>query len=143
MIVGRFLKPWTIALIVILLVAVSPIRGISVLCISEMGHLEVEFVGSSCCDQESIPQIPSALLVEESTDDCGTCVDVLFTQDASRASQRGLSVHYGNSLFSSVSIIPLKRTDFPGAYCSKEISPNRVFSSVSLSNSQLSTVIRC
>lgn len=137
------MKPWTIALIVILLVAVSPIRGISVLCISEMGHLEVEFVGSSCCDQESTPQIPSALLVEESTDDCGSCVDVLFTQDASRASQRGLSAHYGSSLFSSILDIPVKLTGFLGANCSKETNPNRLFSSVSLSNSQLSTVIRC
>lgn len=143
MIVGRFVKPWSVALIVILLAAVSPLRGISVLCISEMGHLEVEFVGSSCCDQESAPQIPSALLVEESTDDCGTCVDVLFSQDASRSSQRGLSVHYGNSLFSSISSTPLQLTGFLGANCSKEINLSLDSSIVPLTNSQFSNVIRC
>lgn len=137
------MKPWSVALIVILLAAVSPLRGISVLCISEMGHLEVEFVGSSCCDQESAPQIPSAPLVEESTDDCGTCVDVLFSQDASRSSQRGLSAHYGNSLFSSISSTPLQLTGFLGANCSKEINLSLDSSIVPLTNSQFSNVIRC
>jgi hypothetical protein len=136
-------KPWSVALIVILLVAVSPLRGISVLCISEMGHLKVEFVGSSCCDQESAPQIPSALLVEESTDDCGTCVDVLFSQDASRASQRGSSAYPSYSLFNSNSSIPQLLTGFLGTDCSKEINSQCSFFIVPLANNQFSTVIRC
>lgn len=143
MIVGRFVKPWTIGLVAILLVAVSPIRGMSVLCISDQGHLEVESIGSSCCDQEPAPQIPTAPLVEESTDDCGTCVDVLFAQDASRASQRGLSAHYGNSLFASILSTPLQLTGFLGANASKEINLSLDSSIVPLTNSQFSNVIRC
>jgi hypothetical protein len=143
MIVGRFVKPWTIALVAVLLVAVSPIRGMSVLCISDQGHLEVESIGSSCCDQEPAPQIPTAPLVEESTDDCGTCVDVLFAQDASRASQRGLSAHYGNSLFASILSTPLQLTDFLGANASKEINPYLDFSIVAQARSRFPTVIRC
>lgn len=143
MIVDRFVQPWTVALIVILLLAVSPLRGISVLCISEMGHLEVEFVGSSCCDQESTPQIPSALLVEESANDCGTCVDVLFSQDASRSSQRGLSAHYGNSLLSSTLSIPLQLTGFLGTNSSKDINSNLYSSIAPQATNQFSAVIRC
>lgn len=137
------MKPWTIALVAVLLIAVSPIRGMSVLCISDQGHLEVESIGSSCCDQESSPQIPSAPLFEESTDDCGTCVDVLFAHDVSRASQRGLSAHNGNSLFTSVSSVPLQFTGFLGANASKEINSYLDFSTVAQASSRFPTVIRC
>lgn len=143
MIVGRFVKPWTIALVAVLLVAVSPIRGMSVLCISDQGHFEVESIGSSCCDQEPAPQVPTAPLVEESTDDCGTCVDVLFAQDASRASLRGLSAHYGNSLFASILSTPLLLTGFLGANASKEINSHLGFSIVAQASSRFPTVIRC
>lgn len=143
MIVGRFVKPWTIVLVAVLLVAVSPIRGMSVLCISDQGHLEVESIGLSCCDQEPTPQIPTAPLVEESTDDCGTCVDVLFAQDASRASLRGLSAHHGNSLFASVLSTPLQLTGVLGANCSKEINSYFDFSTVARASSRFPTVIRC
>lgn len=137
------MKPWTIALVAVLLVAVSPIRGISVLCISDQGHLEVESIGSSCCDKEPAPHIPSAPLVEESADDCGTCVDILFAQDASRASQRGLSAYNGNSLFTSVSSVPLQFTGFLGTSCSKEINSQLDFSIVAQASSRFPTVIRC
>ena len=84
MCVGRFVKTWTIALIGVLLIAVSPIRGISVLCISELGHLEIEVAGSSCCEQAATPSEPTAPLVAESADDCGSCVDVIFAQNIAR-----------------------------------------------------------
>lgn len=143
MIVGRYVKPWSIALIVILLIAVSPIRGISVLCISEMGHLEVEFVGSSCCDQEAAPSFPSVLVIEDAIDDCGTCIDVLFSQEASRTFQRELSVHDGTSLFSSILSIPQRLTGFLGASRAEKTNPGRVFSSISQNDSQHFSVIRC
>lgn len=143
MIVGRFVKPWTVALVAVLLVAVSPIRGISVLCISDQGHLEVESIGSSCCDKEPAPQIPSAPLIEGSTVDCGTCVDVLFAQDASRASQRGFSAQCGSSIINSLSIFPVQQTGFVETNGSKVISSNLGFSIVLQAHSQFSAVIRC
>lgn len=137
------MKTWTIALIGMLLIAVSPIRGISVLCISDQGHLEVESIGSSCCDQESSPQIPITPLLEASTDDCGTCVDVPFAQDASRASLHGLSAQYGNSLFASVLSTPLQLTGFLGANASKEVNSHLNFSIIAQASSRFPTVIRC
>lgn len=141
MIVGRFVKPWSIALIVILLAAVSPIRGISVLCISDMGHLEMEFVGSSCCDQVSAPRIPSVLVVEEAIDDCGSCVDILFTQEISPSLQRGIVPHYGNVLFDASSVNSVQIADFVSSNDFDGINP--CTAPAPTSNTQFSSVIRC
>lgn len=99
----------------------------------------MESIASSCCDQESTPRTPSAPLFEGSTDDCGTCVDVLFAQDVSRASQRGLSAHYGNS----TSVLPVQPAGLVGTSDTEELGPILSFSIVIQANSRFSTVIRC
>lgn len=58
------------------------VNGANVLCIGELGHIEVEVAGSTCCtDKETAAQHAQAPIVEDAGD-CGACVDVYFAQDA-------------------------------------------------------------
>ncbi len=138
-----YMKNWTIALFGILLIAASPIRGFSVLCISELGHLEIEVVGSSCCKQEATPTMPNASFVAEPTDECGSCVDVLFAHEVTAVSLNNLATRPADRLFGPLSNAFAQSAVSPCDYCTHSALAQRDFPIAPLLHSQFSAVMRC
>jgi hypothetical protein len=64
------------------------VKTVSVLCISDLGHLELEVAGSSCCTQDAAISHPVDPLFAASDGDCGSCVDVFFRHDIARIMNR-------------------------------------------------------
>lgn len=76
------------ALILAALLAGSHARGLSILCINDGGHLEVEVIGADCCDRDCpLDATAQAHSFAAGEDGCGSCIDLLIAHDATRASQ--------------------------------------------------------
>ena len=140
---GRFIKSWTIAVVGIILIAVSPIRGVSVLCIGEPGHWEIEVIGSPCCEQVVTVPVPIASLMIGSADDCGSCIDVLFAHDVTGVSLNNLASRPAENLFGPLPNVLALSTVFPCDYCAPLAVARRDFTICSAVHSRFSAVIRC
>lgn len=71
------------------------VKTMSVLCISDLGHLEFETAGSSCCTQDAATSWPVGSIFAHADKDCGSCVDVFFAQDIARIAN-GIQVASNN-----------------------------------------------
>ena len=108
------MKPF-VAVIVLLMTCVSPISDVSVLCIGESGHMQLDPFGFLCCatsDQHGKQDVPSLLGME---DECGSCIDIFFPVDsidlhAARTSSP-VSIECGQVSLGSLSTFPIYQSD--------------------------------
>jgi len=60
------------------------VKTMTVLCISDAGHIEIETAGSACCVQDAATSYPVDPQLLAAADDCGACMDVQLAQDVAR-----------------------------------------------------------
>lgn len=143
MLVNRLLKPIYAGLI-LLMICNSPVCGLSVLCMSESGHMKLETVWSSCCTsaEQSINRDDSSLVADDS--ECGSCTDISFRLDSAHHFMTSIfsvaqaSPVWAPAGFSSVSTTPQAETSL---FCFVGLQETSIFSSAFYTH--FSSVIRC
>jgi len=139
----RVVKTWTITLASVSLLTFFPFHGNSVLCLSEIGHLEIEVAGSSCCAQDTETSIPVDPSFVQADNDCGTCVDMFFAQHIARMAD---CIQVAPSNNSSIDLIPCGPL-LPSASINDQDAQTTISFRVHARNlvvsSRLSGVIRC
>ncbi len=141
----RVVKTWTITLAGVSLMTFFPFHGNSVLCLSDIGHLEIEVAGSSCCAQDTEMSIPVDPLFAQGDRDnyCGSCVDVFFVQHIDRIAN---SIQAAPSNNASIDLIPYSLLLPCASICDQDAQTTFSFRDYARSpviRSCLSNVIRC
>jgi len=114
-----------------------------VICIQSESHVQVERVGADCCRQEAIEVASGSITVSESDQDCGSCQDVPFAQDATRIAQ---CVSAARSIYSTNGLTldgHLPISIGIGDQISREKIPLYPLAGNPFSSIHLSTVFRC
>ena len=133
----------TTATVVLLTLFSMYVKTVSVLCISDLGHMEIEVVGSSCCTHDEAISHPMDPQIAASDGDCGSCVDVLFEKDIARIVNRIRVAPNNNApsgpsanaiIFSSLVVRDQGR---------QETIPLRDLTCNTIAPDRFSTVIRC
>lgn len=114
-----------------------------VICIQSDSHIQVERVGADCCLKEATEVASESFSASYSDEDCGSCVDIKFSQDAARLAQcvqaaQSISVAAGKNLDCS-----LHRCIELGGQVYREAIPLYPLTCHSYFNFYLSAVIRC
>lgn len=81
MLISQLQKPIYVGLILFMIFN-SPICGLTVLCMSESGHMKLETALSSCCTEADLPVNQDDLGVVSDDSECGTCTDISFRLDS-------------------------------------------------------------
>lgn len=137
------LTRWGGAAAVLLMFFMVHVKNITVLCISDSGHIEIEAAGSACCVRDADTSASALPQLIAAPDDCGACLDVLLAQDVARTARgiQALQKYFAPSRFVRDAISRCLTTI--GDPDSSQSIPPLALTRSSVPAASLSTVIRC